>query len=109
MERCYHKRSPAEARAQTEAGFEQVTYGFILNIIKHCHDWIDSFLASEEAGDLQQCGTLAGVIKWLPFLKAASDSKPAAADAPQPMNISPSPPLPACAPAASSRTLRTRH
>jgi len=108
-DRCYHKRSPAEARAQTEEGFARVTYGFILSIIKHCHDWIDSFLATEEAGDLQQCGTLAGVIKWLPFLRAAGDSKPATADAPQPMDISPPPPSPPSAPAASTRTLRKRH
>ena len=108
-DRCYHKRSPAEARAQTEEGFAQVTYGFILNIIKHCHDWIDGFLASEEAGDLQQCGTLAGVIKWLPLLKAAGDSKLVAADTPPPMDISPSPSPPTSASAASARTLRQRH
>jgi len=106
---CYHKRSPAEARAQTEDGFAQVTYGFILHIIKHCHDWIDGFLASEEAGDLRQCGTLAGVVKWLPLLKVAGDSKPAVTDAAQPMDISPSPPLPASAAAASARALRKRH
>jgi hypothetical protein len=103
-DRCYHKRTPAEARAQTEEGFARVTYGFILSIVKHCHDWMDSFLATEEAGDLRQCGTLAGVIKWLTFLKAAGDSKPAAADALQPMDISPSPPPPASAPAASARS-----
>jgi len=111
-DRCYHKRSPAEARAQTEEGFAQVTYGFIVNIIKHCHDWIDGFLATEEAGDLRQCGTLAGVIKWLPLLKAAGDSKPTLPDTSstaQPMDISPPPPAPASAPAGSSRTLRTRH
>jgi hypothetical protein len=109
-ERCYHKRSPEEARAQTEEGFAQVTYGFILNIIKHCHDWIDGFLATEEAGDLRQCGTLAGVIKWLPLLKAAGDSRPTLTGAPttQPMDISPPPPTPASAPAACSRTLRKR-
>ena len=108
-DRCYHKRSPAEARAQTEEGFERVTYGFILSIIRHCHDWIDSFLATEEAGDLRQCGTLAGVIRWLPLLRAAGDSKPAVAAAAQPMSISPSPPLPTSAPSASSRNLRKRH
>ena len=108
-DRCYHKRSPAEARAQTEEGFERVTYGFILSIIRHCHDWIDSFLATEEAGDLRQCGTLAGVIRWLPLLRAAGDSKPALAAAAQPMSISPSPPLPTSAPSASSRNLRKRH
>jgi len=108
-DRCYHKRSPTEAREQTEEGFAQVTYGFILNIIKHCHNWIDGFLATGEAGDLQQCSTLAGVIKWLPLLKAAGDSKPAATNTAQPMDISPSPPPLASAPAASSRSLRKRH
>jgi len=112
-DRCYHKRTPEEARKQTEAGFAQVTYGFILNIIKHCHGWINGFLTTEEAGDLQQCGTLAGVIKWLPMLKAAGDSKDnsttAAADAPQPMDISLPSPVPAAASAASVRTLRRRH
>jgi hypothetical protein len=51
-DRCYHKRTPEEARKQTEAGFAQVTYGFILNIIKHCHGWINGFLTTEEAGDI---------------------------------------------------------
>jgi transposase len=110
-DRCHHKRSPEEARAQTEEGFAQVTYRFILNIIRHCHDWIDGFLTTEEAGDLRQCGTLASVIKWLPLLKAAGDSRPTVltgTSTTQPMDISPPPPAPASAPAASSRTLRKR-
>ena len=115
-DRCFLKRSPAEARAQTEEGFEQVTKMFCNNIVKHCHDWIDSFLASDDAEDLRQCGTLAGVIKYLPLLKAAADTAPnpsnpvlTSSDSVQPMEISPLPPLPAHPEASSSRTLRKRY
>ena len=51
-ERSTHNRSMTEAREQTEQGFEQVTKLFCNSIVKHCHDWIDSFLATEAAGDL---------------------------------------------------------
>ena len=114
-DRCCLKRSPAEARAQTEAGFEQVTKMFCNGIVKHCHDWIDRFLASEDAEDLHQCRTLAGVIKYLPLLKAAADPvstasnpKPTSSDPVMPLEISPLPPLPAPSLAASSRPFRKR-
>jgi hypothetical protein len=58
-------RSITEARQQTEEGFEQITKMFCNSIIKHCHDWIDAFLKTESAEDLQQCGSLAGVINPL--------------------------------------------
>ena len=106
--RSTHNRSLAEARAQTEQGFEQVTRIFCNSIVKHCHDWIDDFLATDAAGDLQQCGTLAGVIQHLPLLKTASSPACSPANATQPMLICPSPPA-AAAPAASpARTLRRR-
>ena len=105
--RSTHGRSLTEARQQTEEGFEAVTKMFCNSIVKHCHDWIDQFLQTDAAEDLLQCGTLAGVIKHLPLLKAASASTAAAA----PMQIDAPPPTPAAAASASSatRTLRKRH
>jgi len=107
-DRSTHGRSLTEARQQTEEGFEQVTKMFCNSIVKHCHDWIDQFLLTDAAEDLQQCGTLAGVIKYLPLLKAAS-APPSTA---QPMESSPPWP-PAAASAASAAppagTLRRRH
>jgi len=70
--RSTHGRSLTEARQQTEEGFEAVTKMFCNSIVRHCHDWIDQFLQTDAAEDLLQCGTLAGVIKHLPLLKAAS-------------------------------------
>jgi hypothetical protein len=68
-----HNRSVTEARQQTEEGFERITKLFCNNIVKHCHDWIDSFLQSDAAGDLQQCGSLARVIQHLPLLTLAGE------------------------------------
>jgi hypothetical protein len=111
-QRSTHNRSITEAREQTEEAFEKVSKMFFNNIIKHCHDWIDSFLTTDAAEDLAQCGSLAGVIKHLSLLKLASS----------PTNITPF--APSSAPAASaasaaassassspapSRSLRRRH
>jgi len=74
-DRATHKRSMEEARNQTEEAFVQVTKMFCNNVVKHCHDWIDGFLQTDAAEDLQQCQNLGGVIKHLPLLKAASDPK----------------------------------
>src|SRR3954465_6731745 len=71
-DRSTHNRSMTEARAQTEAAFEQITKMFCNSVVKHCHDWMDSFLQTDAAGDLQQCGSLARVMKALPLLKAAT-------------------------------------
>ncbi len=94
-----------EAREQTEEGFETVTKMFCNSIVKHCHDWIDQFLLTDAAEDLQQCGTLAGVIKSLPLLKVASTPTITV----QPLQICPAPPAPAAAAALPARTLRQRH
>jgi transposase len=107
-----HNRSLTEAREQTEHGFEQVTKLFCNSIVKHCHDWIDHFLLTDAAEDLQQCRTLAGVIKHLPLLQLASAEAPSQLGTVQAMAISPPPPaaLPSSAPSASpARTLRMRH
>jgi hypothetical protein len=107
-DRATHNRSITEAREQTEEAFEQVTKSFCNNVVKHCHDWIDNFLTTEDAGDLQQCGTLAGVIKHLPVLKAAKDQSAAMNNTPfQPSSPPPSPP--ASSSASAIRNLRTRH
>ena len=71
-DRSTHNRSVSEARQQTE---DEVTKMLCNSIIKHCHDWIDSFLNTEAAEDLQQCGTLAGVIKSLPLLRLAASTQ----------------------------------
>ena len=78
---------------------------FCNSIVKHCHDWIDRFLATDDAEDLQQCGTLAGVIRHLSLLNAASKEEAAT----QPTNIQPSPAAAAAPIASSTRTLRRRH
>jgi len=103
--RSTHNRSLTAAREQTEQGFEQITKMFCNSIVKHCHDWIDQFLLTDAAEDLQQCGTLAGVIKFLPLLKAASTPTTTA----PPMQICPPLSPPAAAVALPSRTLRQRH
>jgi transposase len=104
-DRSTHNRSLTEARQQTEEGFEAVTKMFCNNIVKHCHEWIDQFLQTDAAEDLRQCGTLAGVIKHLPLLKAASTPITAAA----PMQIDPPLPAPTAAAAPPARSLRRRH
>ena len=104
-DRSTHNRSMTETRSQTEEGFEQITAMFCNNIIKHCHDWIDSFLKTEAAEDLKQCGTLAGVIKHLQLLKIAEKpTNPHSATLIQP----PAHAAAASAP-SSTRTLRKRH
>lgn len=103
--RSTHNRSLTEARQQTEEGFEQITNMFCNSIVKHCHDWMDQFLLTDAAEDLQQCGTLAGVIKSLPLLKVASTPTTTV----QPLQICPAPPAPAAAAALPARSLRQRH
>lgn len=107
-DRATHNRSMTEAREQVEEGFEQVTKMFCNSIVKHCHDWIDGFLQTDAAEDLQQCGTLAGAIKHLSLLKLAGETSSAT----PPTQIAPPPALLAAASsfaASSARTLRKRH
>jgi hypothetical protein len=108
-DRSTHNRSSTEAREQTEQAFEQVTKLFRNSVVKHCHDWIDRFLATDAAEDLQQCGTLAGVIKHLSLLKAASDQASTATDHTQPTKMCPLLALAAAFSAPPARTLRRRH
>lgn len=105
-DRSTHNRSMTEAREQTEQAFEQISRMFCNSIVKHCHDWIDRWLKTEDAQDLQQCGALAGVIKHLSLLKIANaETSPPASSSVPPV------PAPAAAAAAAppSRTLRRRH
>ena len=67
--------------------------------------WIDSFLQTDAAEDLKQCGTLAGVIKHLQLLKIAEESS----NVPSPTPIQPPPPAAAAASSPPARTLRKRH
>jgi hypothetical protein len=105
--RSTHNRSLTEAREQTEQGFEQVTKLFCNSIVKHCHDWIDHFLSTEAAEDLQQCGTLAGLVKCLPLLQRTSATTSPPLGAVQPMNISPYPS--SAAPSSGSSAPSTRN
>jgi transposase len=108
-DRATHNRSVTEARQQTEEGFEQITKMFCNSIIKHCHNWIDSFLKTGAAEDLQQCGCLAKVMKNLSLLKIASTDPLPAHQAPIPMDIDPPAP-PISAPSSlPTRNLRKRH
>lgn len=97
-----HNRSISQARAQTEEGFERITRGFIYKIIAHCHGWIDSFLKTDAAEDLQQCSSLARVMHSLHLLKAASSDTRETA----PMDISPPAPPSASTSSRSSRRRR---
>ena len=108
-------RSINETREQTEQGFVQISKMFCNSIAKHCHDWMDAFIASEAAEDLKQCGSLAGVIKHLSFLKMSNKTSttlsPSSNDA-VPMQITPpEPSLSSFTPSfsSSSRILRKRH
>jgi len=107
--RSTHNRSLTEARAQTEHSFEQVTKLFCNSVVKHCHDWIDAFLTTDAADDLQQCGTLAGVIKHLPLLKAVSAPACSPATAAQAQQICRSPPAAPASAASPARALRRHH
>jgi hypothetical protein len=107
-----HNRSVTEARQQTEEGFEYITKMFCNSLVKHCHDWIDSFLHTEAAEDLQQCGSLARVIEHLPLLKLAGDNNSntnqniAHAQEPSPCAAAASA---ASTPLSTVRSLRKRH
>jgi hypothetical protein len=98
-----------ETREQTEEAFEAVTKMQCNNIVRHCHNWMDKWLQTDEAGDLQQCGSLAGVIKNLSLIKVATQMQAQQHDDAVPMQID-DPPSPATAPASSlARSLRPRH
>jgi len=101
-------RSINEARQQTEEGFEQITKMFCNSIVKHCHNWIDNFIQTESAEELQQCGSLAGVIKYLPLLKASStttnNTQPVQFHSPLAASVDPTAP-----PTSKANTLRKRH
>jgi hypothetical protein len=107
-----HNRSLTETRTQTETAFEGITKTFCNNIVRHCHDWIDDWLKTDAAGELQQCGSLANVIKHRPTLKMLSQLDKQAtqvSSGPTLMEIDP-PATPAARPAtAPARTMRKRH
>jgi hypothetical protein len=111
-DRATHNRSVTDARQQTEEGFEQISKIFCNSIVAHCHTWIDSFLQTDAAEDLQQCGSLAGVIKHLPLLKLAGerDGTTAAEAQHAPLSVAAAARLATSSPsAAPARSLRKRH
>jgi len=101
-------RSITEARQHTEEAFEALNKPFFWSIIKHCQDWIDSFIQSEEGGDLRQCRTLAGVMRSLTLLKIANQrpKKQQPSSDNQPMVLEHPP---ATSSSSSSYSLRKRH
>ncbi len=108
-DRSTHNRSLTETREQTEEAFEKITKMFCINIIKHCHDWIDRFLTTDEAQDLQQCASLAGVIKHLSLLNATSDHTPADKRSAMHTQFEPPPHSTTAAVTMPARNLRRRH
>ncbi len=104
-DRATHNRSMTEAREQTEEAFEQITKLYCNSVVRHCHDWIDQFIASDGAQDLRQCGTLAGVIKHLSLLNIASAETSTASA----VKICPPPPAAAAPSPSAARALRRRH
>ena len=89
--------------------FEQITKMLCNSIVRHCQDWIDQFIASEAAEDLQQCGTLAGVIKHLSLLNATSEQIPPSESDALHTKIPPRPTSAAASVPAIARSLRCRH
>ena len=104
-DRSTHNRSMTEAREQTEEAFEQVTKMFCNSIVKHCHDWIDQFLGTDAAKDLQQCETLAGMIKYHSLLKMVEANPQRTSSA----MIQPFTSTPAASAVPPARSLRKRH
>jgi len=64
-------RSEVEARAQAEAFFHSVTDVRCQSLIRHAHGKMDEFIASADAGDLHQFGSLHGLVSAEPALLAA--------------------------------------
>ena len=108
-DRSTHNRSMTETREQTEGAFEQITKMLCNSIVRHCHDWIDQFIASEAAEELQQCGTLAGVIKHLSLLNATSEQIPPDKSTVLHSTIPPLHPSTPASAATPARNLRRRH
>ena len=52
-----YKRSIEITREQTDDAFDNITKEKIENTIKHCHDYIDDFIKSEDAGWLRSFGS----------------------------------------------------
>lgn len=102
-------RSMTESREQTEEAFEAVTAMQCNNIVRHCHDWMDKWLQTEEAGDLQQCGSLAGVIKNLKLIKLATQMQAQQHDDAVSMQIDDPPPPGVKLAPSPIRSLRPRH
>jgi len=107
-DRSTHNRSMTDARAQTEEAFEQVTKMFCNAVVKHCHDWIDQFLATEAAEDLQQCGSLAGVLKHHELLRTPEWNSQPPSSTPLALN-QPAVSALSASRAPPTRTLRKRH
>jgi transposase len=101
-------RSIAAVREQVEAAFEAVTKLDCNNLVKHCHDWIDDWLQSDDAGDLQQCRTLGGVIQHLDLLKVVQESHTPQSHG-KPAAVSAAVAAPVASASSSTRPLRVRH
>jgi transposase len=67
------KRSLDTTRQHTDGAFGTVTAAMIQKRITHCHAWIDAFLQTEEAGSLQQYGSLDKLIAAAPDTATPAD------------------------------------
>lgn len=96
QERCRTSPLDQPQLARDRRGPQEAPFGQLL-------------FAQAAAEDLQQCGTLAGVIKHLPLLKAAGEQAPALSCTAVPMEISPSRAPAAASASSAAGTLRKRH
>jgi transposase len=104
-ERSILNRSVTQACEHTEEAFASITWMFCINIVKHVHDWIDGFLKTDAAGDLQQCCNLATVIRHHRLLSIANQTSSATSSTAAPMELDTS--APPAAAATSSSTSAT--
>lgn len=55
-------RNTEETRHQAEGALEKIEADDATKAINHCHEWMNAFLQTDEAGDLQQFGSLQNII-----------------------------------------------
>jgi transposase len=69
----HRSRSVHTATVQTRKAIDEVTAELCRKEIAHCHQWIDTFMQSEEGGSLQQFKTLQVLMPLVAALSEASD------------------------------------
>jgi transposase len=69
----HRSRSVHTATVQTRKAMDEVTTELCRKEIAHCHQWIDTFMQSEEGGSLQQFKTLQALMPLAAALQVSSD------------------------------------